>query len=375
MRKTADGMNEQEKTAMELRIAADQCIDQMTEPENLAAFLEIVVQCPSQPYENQLLLWRQFPSASDVAGIRRWRLSERTIREDERPIWILLPYLRYVSGTGKAVRRDDGMLLLDAQGAPLYEQDPVYESGFVPAAVFDISQTQGGKKAEEKPRKPEEIEEALRSLSITISEEKTDELPRDLPDGYASDSIFHISKALRDTGNRYYCVLLKLFAAWVIGSMREPGSPEEALEHGDIITAVCAFCIQAWYFGRGTEVRPALVAAKLSTFSHKERREILKNVSRYHYRILQYLTAPELGFTDTAVVNGMLDTGNVADISAALNRVQEAAELDEEISLSVTGLMDKLICASRGFPGELYRKKLFDKVILSSPPVVVPTRR
>ena len=368
-------MDEREKRAAELRILADQCVDRMTEPESFAAFLEVVIHCPSQPCENQLLIWKQLPTASDIAGIRRWKLEKRTIRSGENPAWILLPYLRYVSGTGKAVRRDDGMLLLDETGTALYEREPVFKSGYVPVPVFDISQTEGGQIPDAMRHDPGQIEDALRALSITISEEKTDALPSDLPDGYAADCTFHVARTLRESGNRYHLVLLRLFSAWVIGNMRDPGSPEEAPAHGDIIIAVCAYCIQGWYFGKGTEVRPALVVAKLSTLTHRERRDILKQISRYFYRILQYLTMPELSFTDTAVVNGMLDSGNVSDISAALDRVQTETELDEEIAYSVSGLMDKLICAYRNFPAELYRKKLTEKVILSSPPVVMPPER
>jgi len=365
-------MDEREKAAMDMRILADQCIDEMTKPDSISEYLDLIVRCPSQPYENQLLIWKQYPNASEVAGIARWKGEGRWIREETRPIWILLPYIRYRSGSGKPYRRDDGLILLDEQQRVLYEKEPEYDTGYVPAAVFDISQTEGGKVPEVRDRPPERIEEALRSLSITISEERTDALPRELPDGYAADSTFHIARNLRDAGNRYYTVLLRLFANWVIANMREPGSTEESPQHGDIIAVVCAYCLQCWYFSKGTEVRPAIVAAKLKSFSHGERRDILRLTSRYFYRMLQYLTKTELGFTDTAVINGLLDTGNMTDISALFERVLREAELDEEVSHSISGLLDKLICADREFTAELYRKKLIDKVILSSPPVIIP---
>ena len=368
-------MDERKSAALDMRILADQCVDQMTTAENLTEYLDVVVRCPSQPYENQLLLWKQFPAAADVAGMARWKKEGKHLRSGVKPIWLLLPYIRYLSGTGKPYRRDDGLLLLDEQQKILYEKEPEYESGYLPAAVFDISQTEGFQKTEKTDRKPEEIEDALRSLSITISEERTDALPRDLPDGYATDSTFHIAKSLRDTGERYYHVLLRLFASWVIGNMREPGSTEEAPEHGDIITAVCAWCLQSWYFGSGTEVRPALIAVKLASLSHRERRDILRHISGYFYRMLQYLTLPELGFMDTAVINGLLDTGNVADISALFDSVLREPGLDDEIAESLSGLLDKLICSDKDFPAELYLKKLSDKVILSSPSVVIPFAR
>lgn len=357
-----------------MRILADQCIDRMTEPEALASFLEVIVRFPSQTCENQLLIWKQRPDATNVAGVRSWKKMGRTIRDGEKPIWILLPYVRYISGTGKPCRRDDGLLLLDENAEVFYEAEPAYASGYQAVAVFDIAQTEGGKELGGREYRPEDIEDRLRALSITISEERTDDLPRDLPDGYAADTIFHVAKNLREYGSRYYTVFLRLFTNWVVESMREPGNSEKAPGHGDIITAVCAYCIQDFYLGEGTEIRPALIAMKLKGYSHRERREVIRHISRFFSEIVQYLTITELSFVDTAIVNGLLDTGNVADITAMFTRLQEEPELEEEILYSITGLKDKLICSYEGFPGELYRKKLMDKVILSSPPLATPPK-
>ena len=363
-----------ESRAQDMRILADQCIDRMTEPEALASFLEVIIRFPSQTYENQLLIWMQRSDVTSIAGARSWKRMGRTIRDGEKPIWILLPCVRYISGTGKPCRRDDGLLLLDENAEVLYESEPAYASCYQPVAVFDVSQTEGRKEAGSRDYKPEDIEEKLRALSITVSEEQTDDLPRDLPDGYAADSIFHVAKNLREYGNRYYAVLLRLFTNWVVGSMREPGSPGTMPEHGDIISAVCAYCIQLFYLGEGTEIRPALIALKLKGYSHRERREVIKHISRFYYEVVQYLTYAELSFVDTAIVNGILDTGNVADITAMFTRLQEEPEMEEEIIYSIAGLKDKLICSYEGFPGELYRKKLLDKVILSNPPVTIPLK-
>ena len=89
-------MRGRKDAAIDMRIAADQCIDRMTEEESLAGYLALVVRCPSQPYENQLLIWKQYPKASEVAGALRWKREGKAIREGEKPIWILLPYIRYL---------------------------------------------------------------------------------------------------------------------------------------------------------------------------------------------------------------------------------------------------------------------------------------
>jgi antirestriction protein ArdC len=76
-------------------------------------------------FSNVLLILRQFPSATRVAGFHRWHELGRFVRKGERGIAILAPVPRRVEAD------DDPDALV-----------PVV-TGFRPAYVFDVSQTEG----------------------------------------------------------------------------------------------------------------------------------------------------------------------------------------------------------------------------------------
>jgi len=75
-------------------------------------------------FSNALLITRQDPGASRVAGFATWRSFGRQVRKGERAIWILAPM------TGRRTRTADGD-----------ERRPIL--GFRPVAVFDVAQTDG----------------------------------------------------------------------------------------------------------------------------------------------------------------------------------------------------------------------------------------
>jgi antirestriction protein ArdC len=75
-------------------------------------------------FANALLICRQDPGASRVAGFATWKSLGRAVRKGERAIWILAPM------TGRRTRTAEGE-----------ERRPIL--GFRPVAVFDVAQTDG----------------------------------------------------------------------------------------------------------------------------------------------------------------------------------------------------------------------------------------
>ena len=87
-------------------------------------YLEIQGRFYRYSYADALLIARQFPDATQVAGFSAWRRMHRVVRRGERAIWILAP-LR---------SRNPG-----AEGDEVVER----VRGFRAVAVFDLSQTEG----------------------------------------------------------------------------------------------------------------------------------------------------------------------------------------------------------------------------------------
>jgi antirestriction protein ArdC len=83
------------------------------------AYLRVARSFHSYSPHNQILIWSQFPTATRVAGYRKWLEHKRQVRKGERSIKIFAPMIR---------KNDIGEKKL---------------TGFRLASVFDISQTEG----------------------------------------------------------------------------------------------------------------------------------------------------------------------------------------------------------------------------------------
>lgn len=88
------------------------------------AHLEVQGRFHRYSFANALLICRQDPGASRVAGFATWKSLGRSVRKGERAIWILAPM------TGRRTTTADGE-----------ERRPIL--GFRPVAVFDVAQTDG----------------------------------------------------------------------------------------------------------------------------------------------------------------------------------------------------------------------------------------
>jgi antirestriction protein ArdC len=121
-------------------------------------------------FNNGLLIARQCPQATRVAGFQAWRQLGRCVRKGEKAIRILAPVTRRDEVTGD-------------NGEP---QKVASLVGFRAAAVFDLSQTDGDELPQSPCRRltedaPAEAWDALKEIaqdfgySVTLSEELPDE--------------------------------------------------------------------------------------------------------------------------------------------------------------------------------------------------------
>ncbi len=99
-------------------------IEALTTSDAWRAHLDAQGRFRRYSFSNALLLSRQDPDATRVAGFATWKKLGRAVRKGERALWILAPM------TGRRTRSDDGE-----------EHRPIL--GFRPVAVFDVAQTDG----------------------------------------------------------------------------------------------------------------------------------------------------------------------------------------------------------------------------------------
>lgn len=101
--------------------------DCFKQSELFKQYLEVMSKFWKYSYHNQLLIARQMPDATRIAGFRKWREIGRWVKKGSKAIKILAPSIRKIMG-------------LDETGA-LVEKDEMVD--FYPVSVFDVSQTEG----------------------------------------------------------------------------------------------------------------------------------------------------------------------------------------------------------------------------------------
>ena len=112
-----------------MRSEIDRALDELSNPEGWARYLEAVSRFHRYSFANTWLIIAQRPDASRVAGFNDWRdKHRRRVRKGEKAIWVQAPMTKKV-------------VAVDADSGAEREVSRVY--GFRPVPVFDVSQTDG----------------------------------------------------------------------------------------------------------------------------------------------------------------------------------------------------------------------------------------
>lgn len=110
-------------------------IDVIESGDDWRAWLDFAHRLHQYSFNNLVLIWLQRPDATSVASYRTWQSLQRQVRRGERALRVMAPITRRTTE-----RAADGSLIAGSDGKPLRRQRVV---GFRPAAVFDVSQTDG----------------------------------------------------------------------------------------------------------------------------------------------------------------------------------------------------------------------------------------
>jgi len=121
-------------TQLLIKQAVDYLIQQLEagKSETLTAYLSAMARFHSYSFGNILQIARQRPTATRVAGIRRWNEMGRFVKRGEKGIQILAPMVGY-----RRNRKDTA-----AEPEPETKPQPML-IGFRAVYVFDVAQTEG----------------------------------------------------------------------------------------------------------------------------------------------------------------------------------------------------------------------------------------
>ena len=117
---------------------ADKCLKELAasleqgQTDVLEKYLSALARFHHYSFGNMMMIVKQFPEASKVAGFHTWRKMGRWVKQGESGIAILAPMIG---------RKKDDTLSNNLVEAPQEKENSVY--GFKAVHVFDISQTEG----------------------------------------------------------------------------------------------------------------------------------------------------------------------------------------------------------------------------------------
>jgi len=106
--------------------------------EELQKYFDVIAKFHKYSWNNRILIHSQKPDASRVAGFKSWQNNfERNVNAGEKAIWIYAPRTYKV--------KEEVTKIVD--GKKINSEEEIEHIYFVPAPVFDISQTSGKKMA------------------------------------------------------------------------------------------------------------------------------------------------------------------------------------------------------------------------------------
>ncbi len=117
---------------------ADKCLKELAasleqgQTDVLEKYLSALARFHHYSFGNMMMIVKQFPEASKVAGFHTWRKLGRCVKQGESGIAILAPMIG---------RKKDDTISNNRVEAPQEKENSVY--GFKAVHVFDISQTEG----------------------------------------------------------------------------------------------------------------------------------------------------------------------------------------------------------------------------------------
>ena len=135
---TENGENRPRKADVSIEMLHQQLqdgIDAIESGEDWRAWLNFAGRLHRYSFNNLILIWRQRPDATSIASYRTWHSVHRQVRRGERALRVMAPVVRRTTALDS-----EGKVVLGPDGQPGRRQQVV---GFRPAAVFDISQTDG----------------------------------------------------------------------------------------------------------------------------------------------------------------------------------------------------------------------------------------
>lgn len=134
---------DQEDKIKDLTDQLEKGIKEVFTSEKYKQYLSTMRKFHGYSFQNSLLIARQKPDATYIAGYKTWESMERHVTKGAKGIKILAPSPYKKTVYAEMIDPSTGLVKKDHQGNPVKERKEITYASFHVISVFDISQTEG----------------------------------------------------------------------------------------------------------------------------------------------------------------------------------------------------------------------------------------
>ena len=341
----------------------------MFDDKNILDLLSIMSDCYNHSLNNQMLIFKQKKTATDVCGAKAWAKRGAKVKGNERPIIILNPFFTMIS-PGKAQKNEDGSVMYTEEGEVkqvVWEKEPEWRFDYHAVPVFDISQVEpvDTEKGIEYDGHDLDIVSALRHRNITILDDN-DTVRFENNEQYRYDDENHILylKPNRPDVEKKRAMLQFL--------LNEMALNDNLLEkHIDEVKTFAMYPLSR-LMGLQTQSLVVGMANKMKDLPLNERKAIFSTVHRYISNIMFNSGYTYIDTQETAFINHLLMTDNKPDIPL---REMTVARCIRDEHPDITEALDylikeKVMMAEKECITELFDRK-WNQTLFTYPPFVL----
>ena len=341
-----------------IEISADSVFD----AEKIESFLTVCAYTWHQDYYNQLLIWHQNSSSTDVCGAKAWQERGRNVLSGEKPIVVLNADFSLMTPSIPKTDEDGNPLIEESTGVELWESEPVWKAGLKPVPVFDVSQTEGTPASLSRPE-CSIINDVIRGrMGITVIDADAADLP--LYHAFLFDeekSLLYIKNNLDEKAKEQEALRFLV-------EHRSLELTKDVPDNIQAVTVFSGYILEKIFQMSGKNIIRG-IAGKLKAISLEEKKRLLMTVNLFVKLIMAETTGIYLNFTETSAVNHLLDTDQRTMIPIHMEQAARSFRKEHpEIARSVTQFYkEKAAMATERSLSRLYMDK-WRMAVFSYPP-------
>lgn len=323
-------------------------VDTVFDVKNIKSYLQVAAKFPLYDYKNQILIYKQRPDATVIAGRMAYEGSGREILPNARPIAVLYPIIKMES-PGEFYIENDAPQIDAKTGVPFFKIEPKYSAFYHPEIVYDIADTVGVE-YEQNTDNIHDLPSRIKYLTdFTMREGVEDEFNDVTGNGIFNpvEREFVLKSGIgEDEINR------TLIGMYIDYDFYFSPVDESVVDYTDEIKRMVLYVVLT-YFSLIRDDFSLIFIVKLKSEKHEVKEKILAEVQIRTAEIIQDLSDYYLSFNETAIANSVIRTDTYDYLEIQFSKAMAGIE-DQDLIREMNDFKKKLYFAADGYLESLY---------------------